>query len=286
MRSLASLGCRLVAISLWDRRLCLLASALAAVVLLVGCGDPLTTPEPLHLRAVGSPAMVPMAIDLLETFAEDKQSVTFEVSGGGTSFGLNALESGEADLALVSWLPAELHNRWRATAIARDGLAVIVHPSNSVSGLGLLQLRDLFSGRTLEWEAVPRSGSRGPVVPISREEGSGTRAAFEVMVMEELSVTPRAVVAPSDSSVADYVSDHPLAIGYVAMSQVDPGVKVIRVEGELPKPQTAGPASYPLTRELWLVTGDPPAKRLQEFVSFALGPAGQQIVEKRFGPMR
>jgi phosphate transport system substrate-binding protein len=230
--------------------------------------------------------MVPMAIDLLETFAEDKQSVTFEVSGGGTSFGLNALESGEADLALVSWLPADLHNRWRATVIARDGLAVIVHPCNSVSGLGLLQLRDLFSGRILEWEAVPRSGSKGQVVPISREEGSGTRAAFEVMVMEELSVTPRALVAPSDSAVVDYVSDHPLAIGYAAMSQVDPGVKVIRVEGELPKRQTAGPASYPLTRELGLVTRHPPANRLQEFVSFVLGPAGQRIVEKRFGPVR
>jgi phosphate transport system substrate-binding protein len=84
----------------------------------------------------------------------------------------------------------------------------------------------------------------------------------------------------------DYVSDHPLAIGYVAMSQVTSDVKVIRVEGELPTPQTTGPASYPLTRDLWLVTGDPPAEGLQEFVDFALGPAGQRIVEKRFGAMR
>jgi len=152
--------------------------------------------------------------------------------------------------------------------------------------LGLLQLRDLFSGRIYEWNGVGRSGVGGAVEPVSREDGSATRVAFEMLVMEDFAVTPRALVAPSGASVVEYVSENRQAIGYVAMSQVNPGVKLIEIEGELPTPEAVGSASYPLTRELWLVMADPAPEHIQAFVEFALGPDGQQIAGKHFGPMR
>jgi phosphate transport system substrate-binding protein len=263
-----------------------LAVPLLLMALLVACGEPVATPEPVFLRVTGSTAMSPLATELAAAFSEQFPLVSLEVSSLGTQFGLESLRSGDADLALASWLPPELDPGWQATAIARDAIAVVVHPSNPLDGLGLLQLQDLFAGRSYEWVGVGGSAAQGAIQPVSREEGSGTRAAFETLVMGELSVTPLAVVTPSSQAVVEYVAGNPHAIGYVSMGHVTPEVKVLSIEGQLPTPQTAGQGSYPVTCEFWLVTADPPPDAVQDFLGFVLGPAGQQIVGRRYGPIK
>lgn len=281
-------------------RCCLVALALLGVVL-AACGEPIATPEPIFLQASGSMAVAPLVDELASAYSEGAPTVKLEVSSLGTRYGLDALRAGEADLALASWLaptpPGEdtsgfgLEPEWTATVIARDGIAVIVHPDNPVDGLGLLQLRDLFSGRTFDWQTLPQARSLGPVQPVSREQGSGARAAFESQVMEGLSVTPRSVVAPSSSAVVEYVANHPQAIGYVSMALVPSAegalaVKVLEIEGILPTQESTGQGVYPLSRELWVVTGTPPPPEVQDWIEFALSPAGQQIVGARYGRIR
>jgi phosphate transport system substrate-binding protein len=230
--------------------------------------------------------MAPLVEELAAAFSAQSTRINLDVSGLGTGFGLEALRAGEVDLALASWLPADRDPNWQAQAIARDGLAIVVHPSNPVDGLGLLQLQDLFSGRIYDWAGVGGRAAQGLAQPVSREAGSGTRAAFEALTMADRAVTPRAVVAISSQGVIDYVAAHPDAIGYVAMGFVTPEVKVLKVEGEQPTPATAERGSYPLTRELWLVTASPPAEPVQDFLRFVLSPAGQQIVGQRYGRIR
>jgi phosphate transport system substrate-binding protein len=230
--------------------------------------------------------MSPLVTELAAAFTEQSPLLSLEVRGLGTQYGLDALRAGEVDLAMVSWLPADLEAGWRATAIARDGIAIVVHPSNPLEGLGLLQLQDLFSGRAHEWRAVGGRTVQGQVQPVSREEGSGTRLAFETLVMEGRGVTPLAIVAPSSQAVVEYVAEHPESIGYVSMAYVTPAVHVLSLEGELPTPQTAGQASYPLTRELWLLRPETALPEVEDFVRFTLQPAGQQIVGQRYGRIR
>jgi phosphate transport system substrate-binding protein len=261
------------------------ASVLLLVILLATCGEPLATPEPVYLRAAGSTAMSPLVADLATAFHAQSPTVNIEVIGLGTEFGLESLRAGEADMAMASWLPPDLPGL-RTTALARDGIAVIVHPENPVDGLGLLQLQDLFDGRISTWEGVGGQAKEGEVQPVSREEGSGTRAAFEAMVMEERRVTPVAVMVSSSQAVIDYVAQHPGAIGYVSMGFVSPEVKAIKIEGELPTPQSAERGSYPLTHELWLVTADRPAEAIQRFLNFAQSPAGQQIIGRHYGRIK
>jgi phosphate transport system substrate-binding protein len=253
--------------------------------LLGACGEPLSTPEPVFLKAAGSTAMRPLVSDLAAAFGQQTPLVSLEVSGGGTQFGLESLRAGEVDLALASWLPPDLEPGWQATAIARDGITIIVHPSNPLDGLGLLQLRDLYSGRAFEWEAVGGQAAQGPAQPVSREEGSGTRAAYETLVMEGIRVTPRAVVALSSQAVVDYVAAHPEAIGYVSMAFASPEVKVLKIEGELPTSQAVVQGSYPLSRELWFVTAASPSAAVQDLIRFVRGPAGRRIVGQRHAPL-
>ena len=260
---------------------------LLAAGLLAACGEPVATPEPVFLRAAGSTTMAQLTSELADGFAEQSPLVNIEVTGQGTRFGLDELAAGRADFALASWLPADLDSQWQVTAIARDGIAIIVHPSNGVDGLGLLQLQDLFAGRVHEWSGVGGERSQGPVQVVSREAGSGTRSAFETLVMDERRVTPLAVVAPSSEAVIEYVATHPDAIGYVSMGRASSGVKVLSIEGELPTSQSAELGSYPLSRDLWFVTGDSPrAESVEAFHRFVLSPAGQQIVGRNFGRIR
>jgi phosphate transport system substrate-binding protein len=185
--------------------------------------------------------------------------------------------------------PATLDPGWGATGIAWDGIAVIVHPDNPVNELGLLQLGDIFGGQADSWQQVPATprprGGLGikRVQPISREQGSGTRAAFEALAMEGRRVTPNALVMPSSQAVIDHVSSSPEAIAYVSMGYLTPLVKAVRIEGELPTPTSARLATYVLSRMLWLVAREQPTAPVQDFTSWVVSPAGQQIVGQSYG---
>lgn len=253
------------------------------VVFLSACGEPLATPEMVFLRASGSASMVPLLTELAEGYRANNPTVSIDVAGHGSQHGAESLESGEADLAFVSWLSADLASDWHAVPIARDGLAIIVHPDNPLDGLGLLQLQYLFSGRAYSWGGIGAQTADRPVQPVVRESESGTLASFLVMVMEDQEVTPRAVVAASGGAVLDFVSQNRGAIGFVAMDQVTADVKVVEIEGEWPLPATTADGSYPLSRELWILSAEPPAASVLGFLDFVRGPAGQQIVGRRLG---
>jgi phosphate transport system substrate-binding protein len=263
-----------------------LPAILSVVLVLVACGEPVTTPEPVILQAAGSMEVAPLVAELAAAFGETEPSISLEVAGLGTQYGLEALRAGEVDMATASWLPPDLDRGWRKTAIARDGIAIIVHPSNPVDGLGLLQLQGLFSGRVYEWQALSALPMVGEVQPVCREEGSGTRAAFDSLVLDGQRLTPWAMVASSPETVVEYVAGHPQAIGYVSMAFVTSDVKVLKIEGEFPTPESTAQGSYPLTRELWLLTAGPPSEGVRAWLDFVLSPAGQRIVGRQYGRVK
>jgi phosphate transport system substrate-binding protein len=271
-----------------------LALLLSVALIVVACGEPVATPEPIYLSATGATEMAPLVAELAAAFGEEQPTVHLEVSGPGTQYGLNTLYAGETNLALASWLPLDpstpsgraLSSHYRATAIGRDGIAIIVHPDNPVEGIGLLQLQDLFGGRVHDWQAVTPLAAMGQILVVSREDGAGTRAAFESLVMQDQRITPRAIVQSSPQATVDYVADHPGALGYVSMGSVSTAVKVLKIEGDLPSPEGVARGSYVLSRELWLVTADPPPQGVKLFLDFALSPAGQEIVSRQFGRIR
>ncbi|MBN1661081.1 MAG: phosphate ABC transporter substrate-binding protein [Anaerolineae bacterium] len=257
---------------------------------LAACGEPLSTPEPVFLQVAGAPEAAVMVEALAAGFQAETANVNLNVAAPGSSAALDALRAGEVDLAFASWQPADLapdpDPAWHATAFARDGLAVIVHPDNPLDGVGLLQLQDLFSGHAGDWAAVGGSGTQGAVHPVVREEGAGARAAFDNLVMEGTRVTPRALVAPSPHAALAAVAADVRAIGYVSHALVTDDVKVLEIEGLLPLPATITTGSYPLACEFWLVTEGEPSGMVRRFIDWILSPAGQEMVGRTFQPMR
>jgi phosphate transport system substrate-binding protein len=222
--------------------------------------------------------------ELAAAYHERVPSLTVDVRGGGTQLGSELAAAGQVDLGLASWLPDGPPSSLQATVIARDGIALVVHPSNPITGLTSLQAHDVFSGRVVDWQVF--GGAPGLVQVVSREDGSGTRDAFESMVMADEGVTLTAVVMPNSQAVVDYVAGDPRAIGYVSMGYVNADVKALAVEELLPTPEAVSSGVYYLTRELAVLSRPGASAEAKAFLDFALSPTGQAIVAHRYGRVR
>lgn len=271
--------------------------------LIAGCaGFSVATPTPTTIVIAGATSMRPVLRALTEAFSRQYPDTLFDLRGGGSLLGEEQARAGQVTLAASVLLAprdpatnALLEDGLRRVPIGLDGIAVVVHPTNDVAGLSLVQLRDLYAGTVLDWVQL---GDEGEVLLVSREEGSGSRVAFEARVMGESPVSLAAVVMPTSIDVVTYVSQNPHAIGYVSRAFVrdllddDPandeavGVRVVPVEGMLPLLPEVKEQRYPLITPLYLVSRDEPQGRVRQFLDFVASPAGQAIVAQFHAPIR
>lgn len=262
-------------------------SLLLVCVLGSACSAPHTpAPEPVTLTIATAEVCEPLMTDLVEEYQAERPFVSFSLKRATSAAALDAVLAGEADLAAVGQI-STTEVVW-LTAVAIDNIAVVVHPSNPVKDLTLLQLRDIFRGRDASWSAV--GGLPANITVVTRERGSETRADFESRVLEGRPVTLAALVAPSPQAVIDAVSTLTNSIGYVSIGDRPAGVKMIAVEGVLPTPLTAANRTYPIQRVFYFVALQEPDPltqgALRDFVAWVLGPAGQLVVAQRYGRVR
>lgn len=250
---------------------------LAAVVILAfapGCRGGHTN----AVRVVGSTSVQPFAELLAEEYGAKNPIENVEVQGGGSTAGLQAVTNGLADIGMCSRsLSAEEAAEFTATLIARDGLAIVVNRANPVSGLTRGQLCGLFTGAIENWREV--GGHDGPVWPITREEGSGTRESFVHLVMGKERISRRALTQESNGAVKELVRGDPAAIGYMSLGLVGDDLKAIQVDGVEPTSANVLAGTYKLARPFLFVTKGPIGPDAQRFFDYVLSPESQSTLE-------
>lgn len=226
----------------------------------------------------GSTSVQPFAEKLSEIFMHQHPEIRVDVQGGGSSAGIQAATQGAANLGASSRELLGPEKQLIEIPIAYDGIAVIVHPANSLTDLSVEQLRQIFTGKLTNWRDLalpPRE-----IDAINREEGSGTREAFELLVMDKAEVSPAAMVQDSNGAVREIVAGDPNSIGYISAGLVDNRVKAVTIEGVRPTAENIKNHSYKLRRRFLLVSREAPTSTCKQFVDFVLSPQGQQILEK------
>ena len=254
--------------------------------MLSACAEtPRVTPTPATIRIATSSTLAVLLDDLGDVYRADHPWMTIQSEALDTAAALDLLNGGAVDLAFVSWLPAGLDPRLWTSPLAYDAIAVIVHPANPVTGLSLAQLRDVFQGRVADWSRYGWPGES--VIVVSREDGSGTRMAFEAAAMEGRPVALTAIVQPGSDRVLGYVSRTPGAIGYVSRAWVTSAVKPIAIEGVDPSPHNVVNGAYPIGRLLFVTARSEPAGAARDFVAWLFSADGQQaIAERGFGRVK
>lgn len=284
------------------------------ILLLAACeGAAVATPSPVTITIAGSTAMAPVLKALTDEYTRQHPNVVFDLRGGGSALGEEAIRAGRYTIVASTLFAPDPaagrpappgDERLVRTPIGLNGLAIIVHPSNRVEALSLVQLLDIYSGRVLNWQSL--GSDAGEIVLVSREDGAGARVLFEDRVMGDERVSLTAVVMPSSQDVVEYVSHNPAAIAYTSRSHVVdwiPGeepvgpaetvmtgeaapVKVLELEGRWPTRATIAEQQYVLTQPLYLITSGRPTGRVRQFIDFVLSPAGQAIVARYHAPIR
>ena len=232
----------------------------------------------------GSTTVLPVAQAAAEVFMEKNPGVKISVQGGGSGVGIASLLDKTTDIADSSRkIKPEEIEKARAggvnpneIAIAIDGIAVIVHPTNDVKALTKTQIRDIFTGRITNWSAV--GGKNAKIVAVNRDTSSGTFEAFETLALNHEKVRPDALTTASNQAVAQTVAQTPNAIGYVGHGFLSPKVKAVTVDKIECTKQTIQSEKYPLSRYLYVYTNGKPAGNVQRFVDFLLSPEGQKLV--------
>jgi len=226
---------------------------------------------------LGSTSIQPFAEMLAERYAKDFPGQFVEVQGGGSTAGLQAAESGLVNIGMCSRsLTAKESLVFTPILIARDGLALVVNPGNPVASLSIEQLRALFAGRVTNWNEV--GGKNGPIRPITREEGSGTRESFVRLVMGEERISGRALTQESNGAVKELVKGDPAAIGYMSLGLVGQDLKAVAVEGNQPTALNVLAGRYHLVRPLLFVSKGTVHPAAQKFIDFVLSPVGQTLL--------
>jgi phosphate transport system substrate-binding protein len=215
------------------------------------------------------------------------------VRGGGSGTGIAALIDGATDIADAS---RPMKTKELATArekgvnpvaniVARDGIAVIVHPSNPINNISLEDLKAIYIGGIGKWSTV--SGGSGPVVVVSRDAASGTFETFNNLALNKAKLTDAALMLASNLEVARTVGQTPDAIGYVGLGYLSDEVKAIKVNGIVASETTVRNETYPLARPLFMYTNGTPSGLAKSFLDFVMSSEGQQIVkEAGFVPVK
>jgi len=225
----------------------------------------------------GSTTVQPLAEKLAAAFKEKNPDITVTIQGGGSGVGIKSAADGTVDIGAASRELNPDEPKLVKHLLARDGIALVVHPSNSVTGLTKDQIVQIFAGEITDWSEV--GGSNGTITVIAREEGSGTRGAFEEMVMGKTLITDKAILQPSNGALRTSMSTTPLAIGFLSLGYVDSTVKALTVDGVAPTPENCKSGKYPIVRPLYFLTKEQPTGSVKAFIDFCTSSEGQEIVQ-------
>ena len=117
---------------------------------------------------------------------------------------------------------------------------------------------------------------------MAREEGSGTRDAFEEMVMgkEGPVITNTAILQPSNGALRTTVSSDKQAIGFLSFGYIDISIKALEIDEVEATAENALSGTYPVVRPLYFLTKDQPTGIVKEFIDFCLSSEGQKLAEE------
>lgn len=263
--------------------------ALAVVALtLASCSGqllPASTPtlEVTALRLYVTTPMIPLINALTAAYSRVNPAAIFEINTGNYEAMVEQVLLDDDAYLLTNYLPPEEDSPLIALPVAKDGIAVIVHPSNGVTNLTINRVRGIYQGWINRWSEV--GGADMPITVISREDGSGTRMIFENLVMGDRRTTMTAQIAPSSAAVVASVARSPGAVGYVSMSALDASVRALRIENIAPTLENVASSAYPLRALVYFAGLREPQGVFRHFVGWAQSPEGQLVIGQQYAPL-
>lgn len=259
-----------------------------AIFLLYGCS------RKEAINVAGSTTVLPVVSKAAERFKMKHPDVHIIVNAGGSGVGINQLGERKIDIAMVSRdiTKAEM-NRYPDTnfvvhPVGMDAVVPVVSSEIYDAGiqtLTLKQIAKIYLGEIMNWKEL--GGPDKEILVVDKEKSRGTRHVFmKVVLGDEEAVAPGAdLVLGSNNEEQTAVAQSDAAIGMLSNAWMNDDVKGMSIT--MPDHSVVQPTlenimngTFPITRELTLVTDGKPQGNNEEFIDFILSKEGQKIVEE------
>jgi phosphate transport system substrate-binding protein len=246
----------------------------------------------------GSDTEMEMVKDLASQFKVENPYVKIDISGDGSSIGIEALINNETDIANSSRMMNESEilrakrNGVVPTQImfAVDAIAIITNSKLGIDSLSTDQLTKIFSGEITNWKEL--GGPDFSIVLYGRDSLSGT----SYYLKDKFFRTPYSKSINQmhgNSEIVDAVQKDIAGIGFVGVGFLmnengKPNGSIwampIYIEGSpaySPYQYSAvKKGDYVLTRPLYQYINGAPRKQIYEFIISELTLVGQEIIKK------
>lgn len=253
-------------------------AAAVSVVGITGCGSKKASGT---ISLAGSTSMEKVCESLMEGFMEKNPGITVTTEYTGSGAGLESLAAGSVDIGNASRhvKDSEAEKGIVENVIALDGIAVIVDSKNTVTALTSEELTNIYTGAVTNWSEL--GGKDEAIVVIGRENGSGTRDAFE----ELLGVKDKCAYAQeldSTGAVLAKVSATEGAIGYVSLDVVDNSVVAVSLNGVEATEANILAGTYALQRPFVMATKGEISKQnelVKTWFDYIKSDEGKEIIK-------
>ena len=265
------------------RLIAIIGTIFIGATAMVGCNSGGSEAKSTNSVSIsGSTSVGPVMEAEAEAFKTKKPDVSIEINQIGSSAGIKNAMEGVSEIGMASrdLKGEEKQAGLKEVEIAYDGIALITHKNNPVKDLTLAQIKDIYTGKITNWKEL--GGNDAPIVVVSREDGSGTRDAFQEIVgykSEELKTD--AMISNGNGGLKETVIGNENAIGFVSFEYLDDKVNIVNVENVEPKADLVKSGEYKISRPFLLATKEGNlSENGQKLIDFILSDEGQTIVKE------
>lgn len=210
------------------------------------------------VRVTGASTVYPI-VQMAGEELHKLHNIYVEAQAGGSTRGYEDTLAGRNDLGAMArdLLPDEARNV-NTYPIAYDGVGIVVHASNGVSGVSTVQLQRIYRKDITNWSAL--GGADAKIVVVSKAEGHATLETFLNHTRLDRSDLQVDVVGGDNAQVIRVVANTPHAIGFVSMGEVIHSIEIgiplrlITLDGIEPTLVNVADKSYPMYRTLYLIS--------------------------------
>jgi len=249
-----------------------------------------STGQKQTIKISGSTTVLPIVQKAADQYMATHPDADIQVSGGGSGVGIQAIGAKTVDIGMTS---REVTSAEKAkyptfvvTPVAQDGIAIVVNPANTIPYITLDQAKKIYLGKITKWSEITGSdvpGTNNQIVVVGRDSASGTRTYFDETVLLKATPTSKMLEKNSNGAVLQTVAQTPGSVGYISIGFVSSDVKTVPIWYNADKiiaPTLANvkDLSYPVSRELYVITNGQPSGLTGDFINYILSADGQKIV--------